>query len=1634
MIKKILCCILGIGLSWNASSQVTEHDFITFNSGMQGMFDPSYATDPYTINEYFSLPFSGPFTWSESASLGDSWSTGSLDLGPFGSFGGFSFGAEFSLATWGKIGFEFEIADFTDGQVLVNYPVDIATVRPSDNSFGYGDPVSLNSDYALQTGYALNTFYPDSGRVESNIYFDVNLDMDATASLGPLSYTYEFVDVHENYSTNLFKISKYDTSYYWGEFDPNPLMGFAPGYPDPSTYAFTSCGDLVGLVDGYCQLGQVYVTDPSIPVSGSFGVLDGELTIPHVITEDVTYGAANTFGPALNKNLSATGDSTYIAMEMDIFKMVSAIISNKCGTGVADGDPAGTPNAGCVKAELILGNLSNSISQAIPGLQNDLEVWYNLLSLRFEVELTNKQEFTFEPTIFGRYEFPTPVSYTVDNAAGTQTQSGTSNVINYTVGDDVNFDYPCFYDDLKIASSYSIEGEFTSHTYDEMDFSIVMDGLGAGVSIPGFSIIPAYNWDICIPYGYPCGSAFWPSWCTGEVCTSFSTPSVSFPDISFNTCSVWSALGSTPGTSLGDYDPSTCSIVIFDQSLASFDFEWHKRTWNLEGFNPIYPADTIVLRGNRMSAAPIAVNHVDCYDGADGTITMQINNGASPFAITWSNGVTQTSTTQTFVSPNFEAGNYIATIIDANGCQTTSGATIMEPTGPLSVTGQITDVNCFGNSTGAIDVSVAGGTESYTFAWTGTTTAASEDLTSIPNGLYNLTVTDSNNCTVSSSYTVNEPGNLTDTLVQLTDVDCFGASTGSIEFEMTGGTSPYTYSWAPSGQTSEDIFNLSSGTYSVTIQDVNSCTINRSYTIDQPTDIIASGSASPVDCFGNNSGSIALTVNGGTPAYTMTWYNQQGQLMSNTGLNAANLFAGAYSVNIEDQNGCTEQVAVTVVEPTAVIEVSASVTNILCFGAGSGAIDVTLSGGTAPYTYDWSNDGTGDNDDPEDLVGLTAGTYNLTVIDGNNCSYTFSYTLTEPSAPISATAEITDVLCFGELTGAIDVTIDGGTTPYTFLWSSGNTTEDITGVVAGGYDLTITDANGCSFVLNSTVNQPAAALALTETHTDVLCHDGSSGTIDVTTIGGTTPYAYEWSDDASTLLTAVTEDLSNLSEGTYLVDVIDNNQCEAQLSITIGEPLAPIALSVITTDALCNGEASGTIDLSVTGGTIGYTFDWDNDGTGDNDDTEDLTGLLAGTYLVNVIDANGCSETITAVIGEPLAPLSGSVFTEGAKCFGEATGSVDLTVFGGTLPYTYSWSNGEVTEDIDLVTSGTYTVDVTDENGCLLTVGGFVSEPSNPLDVVTTVIQPSCFEYSDGSIELTITGGTTPYTVQWGNQNEIILNNPSELLGGIEDGEYLFVVTDRNNCVEELLVTVDQPDTLDIASVVQDVSCFDGTDGEIDVTVTGGTMPYDYAWSNTATTEDLTGLTANEYGLTLTDDNGCVFEETITVDQASEILITSEIAELSCIDQSDGAIYVQTVGGTMPYDWLWSNGEFTESIENLEGGQYQLTITDDYGCQRSFDFIIAETNAECLVIPNTFTPNGDNYNDTWILENMDLYPDAEINVFNKWGNLIHQSKGAYTPWDGTHLENDLPAEVYYYIIRLNNGLNNQYTGTITIVR
>jgi hypothetical protein len=430
------------------------------------------------------------------------------------------------------------------------------------------------------------------------------------------------------------------------------------------------------------------------------------------------------------------------------------------------------------------------------------------------------------------------------------------------------------------------------------------------------------------------------------------------------------------------------------------------------------------------------------------------------------------------------------------------------------------------------------------------------------------------------------------------------------------------------------------------------------------TSTIASG----ILCNGGST-TVSVVASGGIPPYV--------------GDGTFTVTAGTYNYTITDAAANSFVTTITVTEPTA-ISISVVSTNVSCNGGSNGAIDITVSGGTPGYTFNW-NAGAFTT---EDLTGLAAGTYAGVITDANACSANGTVVITEPTVLVSTSVLTNPTTCSG-VNGAIDVSVSGGISPYTFLWSNGATTEDLSGLVAGSYTYTVTDASGCTTTAPFTLADPSSP-SLSVVSSNVSCNGVSDGAIDITVSGGTPVYTFNWNAGAFT-----TEDLTGLAPGTYTGEITDANGCSASGTVVITEPAVLVSTSVLTNPTTCSG-VNGAIDVTVSGGTAAYTFVWSNAAT-----TEDLSGLVAGSYTYTVTDANGCSSSALSTLADPTSPSVTVALTVDTVCVYNAsfalTGGLPAGgTFSGTGVSLGSFNPASATAGTNVIT---YTF--TDVNGCV---------------------------------------------------------------------------------------------------------------------------------------------------------------------------------------------------------------------------------------------------------------------------------------------------------------------------------------------
>lgn len=520
-------------------------------------------------------------------------------------------------------------------------------------------------------------------------------------------------------------------------------------------------------------------------------------------------------------------------------------------------------------------------------------------------------------------------------------------------------------------------------------------------------------------------------------------------------------------------------------------------------------------------------------------------------------------------------------------------------------------------------------------------------------------------------------------------------------------------------------------------------------------------------CYISNDGQLEVSVQDGKEPFTYRW---------STGATDSiiqNLAAGIYSVTVTDADGNVLTLNKEVTRPSDLV-ITESVFHPSCSGSGNGSIDISPSGGSAPYSYSWSNGAT-----TEDISNLNAGTYTVTVTDSSGCSKQASYLLIN-NVRITLSGSVTKTSC-GQTNGAVNATITGGTAPYSYSWNNGATTEDLQNVAIGTYRLTVTDANGCqtqgTFIVgeNNTVKTTFVIV-------QAGCFNEATGSIDITASGGTAPYTYTWQHGATT------EDLTGLTSGIYRVTVTDNAGCSLTTAINVPKKLIQVTTDII--QPLCSGDSTGSITVTPIDGSTTYTYTWSNGGTSNT-----ITDVPVGTYTVTVTDASGCSRTLSYNVTQP-APLAATAVVSNSQCGDEGNFAVDLSVTGGKIPYTYAWSNGATTQDLASINSGTYSVMITDANGCTSVKEVVVSSTSTSFTCLidTPANAPVCSSVgntlttsiADGQYQWSVSSSDNSWNISAGSSSSTVVYT-----AGAPGSTATFTLTiQKNGCTRTCSYTV----------------------------------------------------------------------------------------------------------------------------------------------------------------------------------------------------------------------------------------------------
>ena len=744
----------------------------------------------------------------------------------------------------------------------------------------------------------------------------------------------------------------------------------------------------------------------------------------------------------------------------------------------------------------------------------------------------------------------------------------------------------------------------------------------------------------------------------------------------------------------------------------------------------------------------------------------------------------------------------------------------------VSIT-SFTNVLCFGQSTGSATAETSGGYPPYTYDWSNDESTA--EINDLPAGTYTVTVTDNYGFSAIAQVVITEPPLLEFETPDINDVSCNGGSDGSIEAEVSGGVSPYSYTWS-NGESVPSISNLSAGTYTITITDNNGCTQFASYQVEQPDQLeISLVNLDNETCVGSNDGEITISITGGTNPFNAVWST------GNTGMTNTGLDPGVYSVTITDNNACTQTAEYTIL-PGIPVEINlVLIHDVSCAGGTDGSVSVTGSSGIPPYEYLWSNGETGSSIDT-----LSSGLYSVTTSDSYGCFSTAEYEVNEPPAMTAQITQTSQNQCAGDSTAGLSAMASGGTAPLAALWSNGITGFENVNLGAGIYSVTITDANACISLLSDTISEPLP-IDVNAIGTNETGSGANDGTAMSNPTGGVPPFNFLW--NTGDTLSA----LSGLSPGTYTVTITDASDCTAEGTALVNAFGCALDIMPGADLNICEDDTIA-IQPTAMGGSGPLSYLWSDGSTG-----ESLFVHQGGEYCVTISDEANCQDLDCVMISEiVIPPLTCPATDESAP--GSNDGAIQCDSLPGII--SYMWSNGATNPSIDSLSSGQYCVTVTEQNGCMATQCFYVQPGNCQMAVNVFLTDIKCYGDTTGAILLITDNGTAPITYNWSN------GGTTNEIKNLSAGNYAVTVSDASGCVELYSFTITQP--LPLTFVIDSLVPVDESgSGLLWISVSGGYPPYTYQWTDAFgviyTTEDLNNLAHyGLYSLMLLDAKGCV--------------------------------------------------------------------------------------------------------------------------------------------------------------------------------
>ena len=876
-----------------------------------------------------------------------------------------------------------------------------------------------------------------------------------------------------------------------------------------------------------------------------------------------------------------------------------------------------------------------------------------------------------------------------------------------------------------------------------------------------------------------------------------------------------------------------------------------------------------------------------CTGDSSATAMIQLEGDSGPVLIEWDNG------TRGATGTNLSPGKHFVTVTNLDNCILIDSIVIADKPA-LAYTITANDPLCVGVTNGNITIT---DTSALRYNWN--TGDSINMLSNLAAGVYQVTISDTLGCNVVESIAINNSTRANSTITG-TDATCFGLNNGSAIVNDTISDTGYNYLWS-TGDTTKSLTNLSPATYFVLATSPDGCLSADSINILSERVVTITPTITNTTCAGVANGSISINDPMDVTGFRFGWSTGDSTQM------ISNLAAGVYTVAVADTSGCINAAAITI-SNSRQLDIISSVVDASCDVAMNGSITVNDTANV--YQFNWS---TGDT--TQTIVNLGNGTYQVAITDTVGCVANDSI-MVGITPTLNATNTSVNATCNGVNDGSVIVNQGADLTGINISWNTGDTTQMLTGLPAGTYQVMLADTFGCTAADTTLINE-GIPFTIIATSTDATCDGLDNGMITLNDTTGVTGLTFAWNTGDST------QTITGLSAGDYSYTVTDTIGCTATGVVALGT-IKTIPLEINRTDVSCVGLSDGIITINEGLDNSDLIFSWN---TGDS--TQTISNISEGSYTISVTDTLGCSATsIINIIASN--SLSITLSQTNASCTGLTDGTVTIDEGSDLTGFTINWNTGADSQILSDVGVGTYTATVTDTLGCMAIDSIEVAADSS-LQIGLTGNNIDCVNDSTGRI----TASAIDLDSNDGLSFAWNTGDTTAALTNLTIGSYEVTVTDSTGCFGTAGATLEQGDSIKVNFVVSPVACMDTIgSGAILAVATGGSGSFTYDWSNGGTNSTIGNLLAGTYVLTVFDSLGCTFTDSVTLLTPPDLIVAAfTLQDATCEGSQDGRATVITSEGTTPYNIRWNNGIITPTIENLNPGIYTVVVSDAAGCE-----------------------------------------------------------------------------------------------------